>query len=245
MIRQTITKTDIAKFNTHLRTTGKSDNTLQKYNRDITDFQRYLSEHDMKLSGVAVDAYVKHLLDNEYSVSSVNTVIGAINTFCSFIERNDIHCTYLKNLVSVRESKEYLSTDEYQRLIEQAVHNEEYWLANFIQTIGNMDIRLNELDRLTIDSLKYGYITVTRAHSKCEVKIPDELLKDLQEYVHFAGIDEGIIFRSSNGNALDRSNIFRTLKRLAGEAEVDQDKVSPSNLKRQLAKDFYSIEYKR
>lgn len=107
----------------------KSENTRKKYIRDITELQAYLSDESVKLSNAAVGAYVKHLLDAGYSISSVNSVISAINTFCSFIDRTDIHCAYLKNFVSVSESRTYLSTAEYQRLIAQAVDNEEYWLA--------------------------------------------------------------------------------------------------------------------
>lgn len=189
-----------------------------------------LNDESLKLSNAAVGAYVKHLLDAGYSISSVNSVISVINTFCSFIDRTDIHCAYLKNFVPVSESRTYLSTAEYQRLVAQAVDNEEYWLANFIQTIGNMDIRLNELDKLTVESLSEGSISVVRA---------------LQEYVKFAEISEGIIFRSSSGNAMDRSNICKALKKLAKEAGLDSEKVSPRTLKRQLSKDFYTIDYRR
>ena len=129
MIRQTITKTDIEKFKLDMLKSDKSENTRKKYIRDITELQAYLSDESVKSSNAAVGAYVKHLLDAGYSISSVNSVISAINTFCSFIDRTDIHCAYLKNFVSVSESRTYLSTAEYQRLIAQAVDNEEYWLA--------------------------------------------------------------------------------------------------------------------
>lgn len=242
-MKYTITKTDISKFNTHMRATGKSENTLQKYNRDITDFQSYLSENDMKLSKVAVDAYVKYLLDNEYSTSSVNSVISAINTFCGFVDRSDIHCAYLKNVVSVNKPKEYLSTDEYKRLIDVAVENREFWLASFIQTIGNMDIRLNELQYLTVESLIDGYITVIRAKKSSRILIPQQVIGILNEYVGFVKLENGIIFRNRLGNVYDRSNICKALKRLAVEADVDASKVSPRNLKRQLEKDIYTISY--
>lgn len=85
MIRQTITKTDIEKFKLDMLKTDKSENTRKKYIRDITEFQAYLSDESVKLSNAAVVAYVKHLLDAGYSISSVNSVISAINTFCSFM----------------------------------------------------------------------------------------------------------------------------------------------------------------
>lgn len=85
MIRQTITKTDIEKFKLDMLKTDKSENTRKKYLRDITELQAYLSDESVKLSNAAVGAYVKHLLDAGYSISSVNSVISAINTFCSFM----------------------------------------------------------------------------------------------------------------------------------------------------------------
>lgn len=108
-----------------------------------------------------------------------------------------------------------------------------------------MDIRLNELDKLTVESLSEGSISVVRAHKSCKLQIPKDIVSALQEYVKFAEISEGIIFRSSSGNAMDRSNICKALKKLAKEAGLDSEKVSPRTLKRQLSKDFYTIDYRK
>lgn len=57
-----------------------------------------------------------------------------------------------------------------------------------------MDIRLNELDKLTVESLSEGGISVVRAHKSCKLQIPKDIVSALQEYVKFAEISEGIIF---------------------------------------------------
>lgn len=121
MIRQTITKTDMEKFKLDMLKTDKSENTRKKYIRDITEFQAYLSDESVKLSNAVVVAYVKHLLDAGYSISSVNSVISAINNFCSFIDRTDIHCAYLKKkrLAVVPRAEEESASVEWDRVNKQ------------------------------------------------------------------------------------------------------------------------------
>lgn len=52
----------------------------------------------------------------------------------------------------------------------------------------------------------------------------------------------GTIFVGRNGNALDRSCIWRQMKQLCKVAGVKESKVFPHNLRKLFARTFYSIE---
>lgn len=41
VMKHTITKSDVDKFNINMRDIGKSNNTIQKYNHDIREFKNY------------------------------------------------------------------------------------------------------------------------------------------------------------------------------------------------------------
>lgn len=178
-----ITDTDINKFEEFLINENKSKTTLDKYIRYIKRFQTYLSDNSYHISQETADNYIETLKNANYSISSINTVISGINTFCGFIRRNAIHCTNLKNNKTESIDSDLLTVDEYNRLLKTAINNDDYRLAMLIQVLGNTDIRLNELQYLTTNSLEKGSVTVIRNNEEYNIKIPDDLLGGLYEYI--------------------------------------------------------------
>ena len=112
-----------------------------------------------------------------------------------------------------------------------------------IQVLGNTDIRLNELQYLTTNSLEKGSVTVIRNNEEYNIKIPDDLLGGLYEYIEHEKKITGLIFCTRKGTPLERSNVWRMIKKLAIDARVNHDKVYLQNLKQQLGKKYYSIKY--
>lgn len=238
-----ITDTDINKFEEFLINENKSKTTLDKYIRYIKRFQTYLSDNSYHISQETADNYIETLKNADYSISSINTVISGINTFCSFIRRNDIHCTNLRNNKTESIDSDLLTVDEYNRLLKTTINNDDYRLAMLIQVLGNTDIRLNELQYLTTNSLEKGSVTVIRNNEEYNIKIPDDLLGELYEYIEHKKIITGVIFCTRKGTILERSNVWRMIKKLAIDARVNNDKVYLQNLKQQLGKKYYSIKY--
>lgn len=238
-----ITKTDINEFEEFLINKNKSRITLDKYMRDIRRFQIFLSDNSYQISQDTADKYIEILKNADYSISSINTIISCINTFCNFIGRNDIHCVNLKKSKAESTNSDLLTVDEYNQLLKTAINNNDYRIAMLIQVLGNTDIRLNELQYLTTHSLKIGKITVIRNREEYNVRIPDDLLDGLYKYIEHEEIITGVIFCTRKGTPLERSNIWRIIKKLAVDAGVNPDKVYPQNLKQQLGKKYYSIKY--
>lgn len=238
-----ITKTDINEFEEFLINKNKSRITLDKYMRDIRRFQIFLSDNSYPLSQDTADKYIEILKNADYSISSINTIISCINTFCNFIGRNYIHCVNLKKSKTESTASDLLTVDEYNQLLKTAINNNDYRIAMLIQVLGNTDIRLNELQYLTTHSLEIGKITVIRNSEEYNIRIPDDLLDGLYEYIDHEDIITGVIFCTRKGTPLERSNVWRLIKKLAVDAGVNPDKVYPQNLKQQLGKKYYSIKY--
>ena len=222
-----ITNTDINEFEEFLINKNKSRTTL---------------DNSYPISQDTADKYIEVLKNADYSISSINTIISCINTFCNFIGRNDIHCVNLKKSKAESTNSDLLTVDEYNKLIKTAINNN-YRLAMLIQVLGNTDIRLNELQYLTTHSLEMGKITVIRNSEEYNIRIPDDLLDGLYEYIDHEEIITGVIFCTRKGTPLERSNIWRLIKKLAVDAGINPDKVYPQNLKQQLGKKYYSIKY--
>lgn len=238
-----ITKTDINEFEEFLINKNKSRITLDKYMRDIRRFQIFLSDNSYPISQDTADKYIEILKNADYSISSINTIISCINTFCNFIGRNDIHCVNLKKSKTESTDSNLLTVDEYNQLLKTAINNNDYRIAMLIQVLGNTDIRLNELQYLTTHSLEMGKITVIRNSKEYNIRIPNDLLYGLYEYIDHEAIINGVIFCTRKGTPLERSNIWRLIKKLAVDAGINPDKVYPQNLKQQLGKKYYSIKY--
>lgn len=243
MASNAVVDSDINRYEIYLNKTGKSNSTCQKYIRDIGRFQLYLIENNYELSTDVVEEYILYLKDSSYSISSINSIIAAINSFADFIGRKDIHCSSLKKDKKIITDSELLTVDEYSRLLRTAIVKKDYRMAMLIQVIANMDIRLNELEKLTVDALDSGQINVIRLDEKVSIIIPEQLRDGLYEYIDKQNIHEGIIFCTSSGKVVERSNIWKQLKKLAIESNINPDKVYPQNLKQKLAKKYFSIIY--
>ena len=61
-------------------------------------------------------------------------------------------------------------------------------------------------------------------------------------YAAEQGIKSGAIFVTRNGKPMSRTNIWREMKNLCEEANVNPDKVFPHNLRHIFARTFYGIE---
>ena len=71
-----ITKEIIEKFKTHLCEEEKSENTKEKYIRDVRAFAEYVG--DKEITKEIVIAYKQNLIDSDYAVKSINSMLASI-----------------------------------------------------------------------------------------------------------------------------------------------------------------------
>lgn len=239
-----ITPTDISNFESYLVQSDKNINTIKKYVRDIMKFRTFLLDKHKEFTQAATDEYLQSLIDAGYETRSVNSVIAGIKSFCKFLGRTDIYCKSLKiRKKNNQESKLRLTPEEYKRLIDTALERQDYRMVQLIQVLGGTELRISELNDLTVEAVKDGVVTVLRAGEEYDIYLPETLLEGLEGYIDHLGLQTGGIFRTSNGNVIDRGYIWRQMKLLAERAGVDQEKVYPQNLKRQLIRQYYTISY--
>ena len=230
---------DIEMFRKYLKDEEKSDATVEKYIRDINTFYRFSGEETDKN---AVIRY-KQKIAAEYAVRSVNSMIASINAFFSFMGWNELKVKALKlqQQIYCSEEKE-LTKVEYVRLCKAAERNGNERLSLILQTICGTGIRVSELQFITVEALKRGESTVNCKGKRRTVFIVKELRKKLLCYAKRHGISTGSVFVTRTGKAISRTNIWREMKKLCTEAEVNPSKVFPHNLRHLFARVFYSIE---
>ena len=235
-----ITAKMIAEFKEHLILEERSVATIQKYIRDVKAFMAYAQ--NSAITKETVIAYKKYLQEN-YAVRSVNSMLASINSFFSFFGWNDLKVKSLKlqQQVFCPEEKE-LTKGEYTRLCRAAVRKHNERLNLILQTICGTGIRVSELQYITVEAVKHGE-TVVRCKGKTRaVFIVRELRQKLLRYAAEQGIKSGMIFVTRTGKPISRTNIWREMKALCIEADVNPQKVFPHNLRHLFARVFYGIE---
>lgn len=230
----------IAEFEEHLILEERSVATIQKYIRDVKAFMAYAQ--NSAISKEIVIAYKKYLQEN-YAVRSVNSMLASINSFFSLFGWNDLKVKSLKlqQQVFYPEEKE-LTKEEYTRLCRTAERRHNERLCLILQTICGTGIRVSELQYITVEAVKHGEAVVNCKAKTRSVFIVKELRQKLLRYAAEQNIKSGMIFVTRTGKPISRTNIWREMKALCVEANVNPQKVFPHNLRHLFARVFYGIE---
>lgn len=235
-----ITAKAIAEFKGHLILEERSEMTIEKYIRDVKAFSVYTQ--NTAVTKEIVIAYKKHLQEN-YAVRSVNSMLASINSLFAFLGWHDLRVKSLKlqQQVFCSEEKE-LTKAEYARLCRTAERKHNERLNLILQTICGTGIRVSELQYITVEAVKNGEAVVNSKAKTRSVFIVKELKQKLLRFAAEQNIKNGMIFVTRTGKPISRTNIWREMKALCEEANVNPQKVFPHNLRHLFARVFYGIE---
>lgn len=235
-----ITAKAIAEFKEHLILEERSDITIEKYIRDVKAFTAYTQ--NTVVTKETVISYKKHLQET-YAVRSVNSMLASINSLFAFLNWHDLKVKSLKlqQQVFCPEEKE-LTKAEYARLCRTAERKHNERLNLILQTICGTGIRVSELQYITVEAAKNGEAVVNCKAKTRSVFIVKELKQKLLRYAAEQNIKSGMIFVTRTGKPISRTNIWREMKALCEEANVNPQKVFPHNLRHLFARVFYRIE---
>ena len=170
-------------------------------------------------------------------------MVASLNSLFSFLGWTDLKVKSIKiqQRIYCSEEKE-LTKAEYARLVNIARQKGNERLSLLIQTICGTDIRVIELQYITVEEVKCGETVVSLKGKMRSVFIVRELQKKLLRYAAEQKITSGTIFITRNGNPMSRTNIWREMKNLCEQAGVNPQKVFPHNLRHLFARTFYGIE---
>ena len=236
-----LTSNQIAAFAVYLKSEEKSENTIEKYIRDVRAFTTYMG--NAEITKEAVIAYKNKLLSEGYAVRSINSMVASINSLFAFLGWQNLKVKSLKlqQQIYCSEEKE-LTKAEYMRLVNTAKQKGNERLNLLIQTICGTGIRVSELQYITVEAVTCGEAVVSLKGKTRSVFIVRELQKKLLRYAAEQKITSGAIFITRTGKPMSRTNIWREMKSLCEQAGVNPQKVFPHNLRHLFARTFYGIE---
>ena len=239
-MERTLTAAAVEMYRQQLLSEEKSPLTIEKYLRDIHAFERFAENRT--LTKALVLSY-KFELQAHYAVRSVNSMLASINSLFAFLGWHELRVKALKlqQQVYCPEEKE-LTKAEYMRLCKTAQRKHNERLCLILQTICGTGIRVSELQWITVEAVKTGEAVVRCKGKTRTVFIVRELKQKLLRYAAEQNIKSGMIFVTRTGKPVSRTNIWREMKALCAEANVNPQKVFPHNLRHLFARVFYGME---
>ena len=226
-----------SRFFTFLRENQLADGTIQRYKYSLSLLVAYAGNC---LNDIIQFRGFKDFLNGKgLSIPTMNGIIGNVNKFMKFLNVGwRIRRDKIQRQTFLPPDKE-LTADEYRKMLDEAMRRGNRRLAMMIETLCGTGIRVSELQFITVESLSIGRAEVLNKGKTRMILLPPALVRNLEKYCEEKGISSGPIFVTRTGRPLDRSNIWKMLKRLGELVGVVARKVFPHNLRHLFARTYY------
>ena len=222
-----------------------SNSTSKKYVSEANKFLRWLTdEKGLEISKITKELIVdyKEYLKKIYTnPNTINGKIGMNHIFLKFLGKGNITIKRLKIVKrNCKPSGRYVKEVDYKRLIKCG--KKKYAKAVIVaKIIANTGIRASEIGQITYEMVVDGKIIVNNKGKIREIVLNKHIRRDLLKYCKKIGIKTGPVILNNKGNAYTRFGIWRMLKNLAKEMEVDTNTVFPHSFRHLFAVKHYSI----
>ncbi len=237
-----ITEELLAEYREYLIGEEKTEATVRKYICDLGKLMEYAAGREITKK-LMVEYKEDLRVKRRYKISSINSFLVAANRLFEYLGWYDLKVRMyrIQKKVFVPENRE-LSREEYRALVRAAKRKGKKRLAVILQTLCATGIRISELAGITVESVRMGMVEIYCKGKQRVVLLTRKLQKILCNYISEQGILQGPVFCTRSGRAVDRSNIWKEMKALSGEADVAEEKVFPHNLRHLFARAFYGVE---
>jgi site-specific recombinase XerD len=226
-----------------LKKKGRAESTFIAYSKDIEQLLNFFSEKGiLKLENTSIEdleAYKKHLQDNNYTPKSVSRKINSTRTFFKFLvsmgKLQDNPSDKLAHPKFETKPPRVLSEMEYRAL--RDVSRSDIRLYSIIEILLQTGIRIGELASLTIDDVRtqdvdgkklhYLYIAPYGSHDSRRVPLNKSAKKAIDDYLEIRPeTEEETLFITKNGRPLLVRNIRTTIDKAFERAGIKNAKVN-------------------
>lgn len=223
---------------------GLSQNTVDSYKSDLTKLSNYLQNQD--LSKTNIDNFFIDMSEFNYSTSTKKRMHSSIKNFLKYINENEDYESIDISDIKLKSSKklpEVLSITDIENMIN--FYNHETYLDSrnrtVIDVLYSTGCRVSELCDINISDIDLDekYLKLKGKGSKQRiVPIGSMLYKNLMQYLNvretFLQNRGEPLFLSKSKNKLDRTAVFRIIKKTAKNISLQTD-VHPHTLRHSAA----------
>ena len=223
---------------------GLSQNTVDSYTSDLTKLSNYLQNQD--LSKTNIDNFFIDMSEFNYSSSTKKRMHSSIKNFLKYINENEDYESIDISDIKLKSSKklpEVLSITDIENMIN--FYNHETFLDSrnrtVIDVLYSTGCRVSELCDINLSDIDLDekYLKLKGKGSKQRiVPIGSMLYKNLMQYLNvretFLQNRGEPLFLSKSKNKLDRTAVFRIIKKTAKNISLQTD-VHPHTLRHSAA----------
>ena len=224
-----VSQEDIQKFLAAYEGLDRAEGTIQFYQRRLRRFYQDLPE-DKTIRHDTMKNWQEKLLQDGYAPGSVNAFLSAANSYLDYIGHREYQLA--GQLEPGNSPQPELSRTEYLRLLQtaRALGKEKVYLL--VKLFGSTSLTVQELPKVTAETVEAGKVTVVFSGVKSVVHIPEHLQKELLDYTRKNGILSGPVFCTKSGMPVNRTYVSAAIRNLCVNAGVPEEKGNPRCLKR-------------
>lgn len=228
---------------------GYSDNTLHSYQKDLSQFNKYLKiENPKAVDQAAIKSFMEHLHDEGFSVASIERKLACLKSFFRYLLREEIiqsdptgdtsfpkKAKRLPKALSISETIKLISAPRGEK---QAALRD----AALLELMYATGMRASEIVGLNLNdiNLEVSFVKCFGKGAKERiVPINKITLRALKEYLEkgrpkFPQKDKQALFLDKNGQRLSRQGLWLIIKKYVKEAGVKEG-TSPHTLRHSFA----------
>ncbi len=224
-----LTRDGIERFMTVCQAEGRVEGTLKWYRRGLNRLYDDLPE-DKTIRHGTLEHWREHLVKAGYAPSTINSYLSVNNAYLDFVGHREYQLANQLKLET--ELQPELTRTEYLRLLQTArtLGREKVYLL--VKLFGTTGLTVQELEKVTVEAVKDGKLTVTFSRNKQVLHIPEGLQKELLDYAKRNGYFSGPIFLTKDGTPMSRTYVSTIIRQLCTAAKVSEEKGNPRCLKR-------------
>ena len=228
-----------------------SNNTLQSYKRDLTQFETYLKENKKnysKLKTEDVREYIQYLHENGKKASTISRSLASIRSFYQYeVKNRKVKQDPTEGIQSPKIEKRVpsvLTSKEVELLLEQPKNvdlkgTRDKAMLEFAYATG---MRVTEIISLDVDdvNLEEGYVVCKTGEKQRTIPLGKMSLKALKDYMDNAreyiikSENETALFVNINGKRLTRQGFWKIIKYYKEQAHITKD-ITPHVLRHSFA----------
>lgn len=233
-----ITLEKITEYKEYLHTAERAPGTIDKYLRDVRRFAEWLNGRSVTKELTFL--WKEYLIEQGYVPATINAMLASVHGFFHYAGWENCNVRFLRvQRQMFREQRKELTKEEYNRLVTTAYAQKKERLALLIETICATGIRVSEVQYVTVEAIRQRKAEISLKGKIRTILLPEKLVRKLQRYVKKQKIVSGQIFITRNGTSLSRKQIWAEMKSLCVQADIEETKVFPHNLRHLFARVFY------
>lgn len=233
---------------------GLSQNTLEAYERDLTNYINFLQENEKVTDVKEINRYmilrfIYSLKDDGKAQSTISRHVSSIRAFHHFLLREG----YVKNDPTLhiemprpeKKLPKVLSTSEVEALLSTSVKNPQLSLRNkaMLEVLYATGLRVSELVELTLSDihLQMGFLRcIGKGNKERIVPLGSVAIETLKKYIDEARPilmkkkHHDILFVNHHGNPMSRQGFWKIIKKLAKQANIKKE-LTPHTLRHSFA----------